>query len=64
MGIPKKVDLLNRKFHGRRPVGRPRLRWEDNIRRDAAKYRGWRKLARRDIWRRTVEAARARCGLS
>jgi hypothetical protein len=29
--IPKKV--LDRKYHGRRPVGRPRLRWED-IRRD------------------------------
>jgi hypothetical protein len=31
--IPKKV--LDRKYHGRRPVGRPQLRWEDNIRRDS-----------------------------
>jgi hypothetical protein len=31
--IPKKV--LDGKLHGRRPVGRPRLRWEDNIRRDS-----------------------------
>jgi hypothetical protein len=31
--IPKKV--LDGKFRGRRPVGRPRLRWEDNIRRDS-----------------------------
>ena len=30
--IPKKV--LDEKFRGRRPVGRRRLRWEENIRRD------------------------------
>jgi hypothetical protein len=42
-GIPKKV--LDGKFHGRRPVGRPRLRWED-IRRDSLlllNIRGWRR---------------------
>jgi hypothetical protein len=27
--------VLNGKFHGRRTVRRPRLRWEDNIRRDS-----------------------------
>jgi hypothetical protein len=31
--IPK-INVLNGTFHGRRPVERPRLRWEDNIRRD------------------------------
>jgi hypothetical protein len=63
--IPKKV--LAGKFHGRRPVGRPRLRWEDNIRRDSLllNIRGWRRRAGdRDIWRRTSEEARARCGMS
>jgi hypothetical protein len=42
--IPKKV--LDGKFHGRRPVGKPRLRWEDNIRRDLLlllNIRGWRR---------------------
>jgi hypothetical protein len=60
-GIPKKV--LDGKFHERRPVGRPRLRWEDNIRRDSLlllNIRGWRRWGvDRDIWRRTTEEARA-----
>jgi hypothetical protein len=64
--IPKIV--MNGKFHGRRPVGRPRLRWEDNIRRDSLlllNIRGWRRRAGdSDIWRRTIEEARARCGMS
>jgi hypothetical protein len=63
--ISKKV--LDGKFHGRRSVGRPRLRWEDNIRRDSLllNIRGWRRWAGdRDIWRGTIEEARVRCGLS
>jgi len=32
--IPKKV--LNIEFHGRRLAGRPRLRWENNTRRDSS----------------------------
>jgi hypothetical protein len=64
--IPKKV--MDGKFHGRRPVGRPRLRWEDNIRRESLlllHIRGWRRWAGdRDIWRRTIEEARARRELS
>jgi len=64
--ILKKV--LVGKFHGRRPVGRPRLRWVDNIRRDSSlllNIRGWRRPAGdRDTSRRTAEVARARCGLS
>jgi hypothetical protein len=51
--IPKNV--LDGKFHGRRPVGRPRLRCEDNIKGDSSlllNIRGWRRLAgHRDIWR-------------
>jgi hypothetical protein len=63
--IPKKVP--DGKFHGIRPVGRPRLGWEDNIRRDflLLNIRGWRRWAGdRGIWRQTIEEARARCGLS
>jgi hypothetical protein len=39
--------VLDGKFHGRRPVGRPRLRWEENIRRDSLllNIRGWRRWA-------------------
>jgi hypothetical protein len=39
--------VLDGKCHGRRPVGRPRLRWEDNIRRDSLllNIRGWRRWA-------------------
>jgi hypothetical protein len=58
---------LNGKFHGKRPVGRPRLRWKD-IRWDSSlllSIRGWRRLAQdRNIWRRTVEEVRVRCGMS
>jgi len=55
------------KFHGRRHVGRPRLRWED-IRKDSSlllNIRGWRRLAGgRNTWGRTTEGARACCGFS
>jgi hypothetical protein len=34
VGLLKKV--LNGKFHGRRPVEKPRMRWEENIRRDSS----------------------------
>jgi hypothetical protein len=51
--IPKRV--LDGKFNGRRPVGIPCLRWEDNIRRNSLlllNIRGWRRWAGdRDIWR-------------
>jgi hypothetical protein len=62
--IPKKV--LDGKFYGRRPVGRPRLRWE-YIRRDSLllNIREWRRWAGdRDIWRRTIQEARAQRALS
>jgi hypothetical protein len=48
-------EVLDGEFRRRRPVGRPRLRWKDNIRRDFSlllNIKGWRKLAGdRDIWR-------------
>jgi hypothetical protein len=52
-------------FHGRRPVGRPLLRCEDNIRTESSmllKVNGCRKLAEgRDIWRRSAVEVRDRC---
>jgi hypothetical protein len=36
--IPRRV--LDGKFHGRRPMGRPRLRWEDSLL--LLNIRGWR----------------------
>jgi hypothetical protein len=60
--------VLNRKQHGRWPVGRPRQRWEDNMRRDSLlllNIRGWKRLAGdNDIWGRFVEEVRERCGQS
>jgi len=47
--VPKK--LLDEKFHGRRPVGRPRMRWED-ITRDFSlllNIRGWWKLQQENL---------------
>jgi hypothetical protein len=47
---------------GRRPLGRPRSRWEDNIKMDIKEVGGggmdWIELAReRDRWRALVNAA-------
>ena len=51
--------VLVRKSEGRRPVGRPRLRWEDNIKMDLQEmgggYGDWMELAQdRDRWRALV----------
>jgi len=55
--ISKKKKVLNGKFHGRRPVGRPRMSWE-YIRIDL------RRLDKdRDIWSRATEKVEARCDL-
>ena len=53
--------VLVRKPEGKRPLGRPRLRWEDNIRRDLHEVRCgvmvWIELAqKRDRWRALVNA--------
>lgn len=53
--------IMNEKFYGRRPVGRPRLRWED-IRRGSSlllNIRGWGSLAETgisgdELWKRPV----------
>jgi hypothetical protein len=54
--IPKKV--LGRCFGGRRPVVRPRNRWEDVIQRDAAnllRILNWKAAARdEEEWRKEV----------
>ena len=54
--------VLLGKPEGRRPLGRPRRRWMDNIRIDLRKvgcgYMDWIGLAQdRDSWRRLVSAA-------
>jgi hypothetical protein len=58
--IPKKV--LNGNFHTTRPVGRPRTRWADVVKRDALQLlgiRGWRRrAANRDEWRRLMGEAK------
>jgi hypothetical protein len=48
--------MLDAKFYGRRPVGKPRLRWEENVRRDSSLPLNvrWRLAGDRDIWKRTI----------
>ena len=57
--------VLVGKPEGKRPLGRPRRRWEDNIRMDLQEvglgYEGWIGLAQdRDRWRALVSAVRNR----
>ena len=53
----ERKELLDGKFRRRRPVGRPRLRWKDKIRKNFSlllNIRGWRRLAGAgDNWRWT-----------
>jgi hypothetical protein len=62
MGEERKVcKVLMGKPEGKRPLGRPRRRWEDGIRMDLGKigFRGvdWIRLAQdRDRWRAVVSA--------
>ena len=54
--------VLVRKPEGKRPLGRPRLRWEDNIRIDLEEVGrccgDWMELAQdRDRWRALVSTA-------
>ena len=55
--------VLVGKPEGKRPLGRPRRRWEDNIRMDLQEvglgYEDWTGLAQdRDRWRALVSAVR------
>jgi hypothetical protein len=62
--IPKKV--LNGKFHNTRSVGRPRIRWEDAVQKDALQILGtrrWRRAENRDEWRQLLRKAKVRKGL-
>ena len=62
MGVEREVyRVLVRKPQGRRPLGRPRRRWVDNIRMDLQEvgcgYMDWIGLAQdRDGWRTLVSA--------
>jgi hypothetical protein len=63
--IPQKV--IDGKFHKRRPVGKPRTRWKDVVRRDTSEFlgiRGWRRRAEDGgEWRRLLKEARTQKGL-
>ena len=55
--------VLVGKPEGKRPLGRPRRRWEDNIKMDLQKFGGvrgdWMELAQdRDRWRALVDMVR------
>lgn len=59
--IPKEV--LDGQLGGKRPMGKPRARWEDVVGVDAREIlgiRNWRGASRdKDEWRRRIEEARA-----
>ena len=45
---PPKKKILNGKFHNKTPVGKPRTRWEDAVRRYTSQIlgiRGWNRRA-------------------
>jgi hypothetical protein len=63
--LPCKKGNLDKPV-GRRPVGRPNLRWLDGVMRDAERLRlrNWRiKVKDRDGWRRLLESAKTLHGL-
>ena len=56
-------SVLVGKLEGKRPLGRPRRRWEDNIKMDIQEVGGgcgdWMELAQdRDMWRALVNTVR------
>jgi hypothetical protein len=63
--IPKKI--LYGKFHKRRPVGKPRTRWKDVVRRDTSEILGIRGWGRRaedgEECRRLLREARSQKAL-
>ena len=64
MGMGRGVDrVLVGKPEGKRPMGRPRRRWEDNIKLDLQEvgggYGDWMELAQdRDTWQALVNTVR------
>jgi hypothetical protein len=61
--IIKSRNVLVGKLEGKRPLGRPRRRWEDNIKMDLQKVGGgrgdWKELTQdRDKWRALVGTLR------
>ncbi|KAG8236467.1 hypothetical protein J437_LFUL015473 [Ladona fulva] len=63
--VAKKVFLES--MGGKRPVGKPRARWEDNVSkdtRDLLGIRNWREQSRdRDGWRQKIDEAKAQLEL-
>ncbi|KAG8239415.1 hypothetical protein J437_LFUL012751 [Ladona fulva] len=63
--VARKVFLES--VGGKRPVGKPRARWEDNVSkdtRDLLGIRNWREQSRdQDEWRRKIDKAKAQLGL-
>jgi hypothetical protein len=63
--IPKRI--LTGHPGGKRRVGRPRIRWEDDVNKDAVQIlnvNGWRTAAGdKRQWRQTLQEAKARYGL-
>jgi hypothetical protein len=59
---PAKKNVLNGKLHNKRPVGKPRTRWEYVVRRDTSQILGIRGCSRRaedmEEWRRLLRDAR------
>jgi hypothetical protein len=64
MGVERGVHrVLVEKPEGKRPLGRPRRRWEDNIKMDSQEFAGgrgdWMELAQdRDRWRALVSTVK------
>jgi hypothetical protein len=62
-----KKKVLNGKFHNKRPVRKPRRRWDDVVRRDKSQILGIRKWRRRaedrEEWGRLLREAREQKGL-
>ena len=57
-GSRSALKILTGKHTGKRPLGRPRRRWEDNIRMDLEEISNWVDSAQdRDYWRALVNAA-------
>jgi hypothetical protein len=59
--IPKK--FLNGKFCKTRPVGRPRLRWEDAVQKGALQILWRRRTENGYEWRQLLMEAKSRKGL-